>query len=220
MVNRHSNIRLAGRLGFEVDGQVAVHHGRMTCDVFDIAAGHGRYILEALAGLRDSVESIRLRDLSDINVAAGRKLIEQEGWSASARFEQGDAFDGHGLSTLVPKPTLAVVSGLYELFPQNAPVRTSLGGLAQAVEPGGYLVYTSTCAVQLFNGRYVVARTPRQQLRHAAHRAGTVCPSHHRMEHACTGAAAAATPARRACCPPPRVTAVQRNISYYDYCCQ
>lgn len=111
--------------------------------ILDIAAGHGRYILEALAGSRDSVESIRLRDLSDINVVAGKKLIEQEGWSASARFERGDAFDGHGLSTLVPEPTLAVVSGLYELFPENAPVRTSLGGLAQAVEPGGYLVYTN-----------------------------------------------------------------------------
>jgi hypothetical protein len=34
------------------------------------------------------------------------------------------------------------VSGLYELFPDNAPVRTSLQGLADAIEPGGLLVYT------------------------------------------------------------------------------
>jgi hypothetical protein len=35
-----------------------------------------------------------------------------------------------------------VVSGLYELFPDNGMVGRSLAGLADAVEPGGYLVYT------------------------------------------------------------------------------
>ena len=35
-----------------------------------------------------------------------------------------------------------MVSGLYELFPENEPVRRSLRGLARAVQPGGYLVYT------------------------------------------------------------------------------
>jgi hypothetical protein len=34
------------------------------------------------------------------------------------------------------------VSGLYELFPDNEPIRRSLAGLAQCVESGGYLVYT------------------------------------------------------------------------------
>jgi hypothetical protein len=34
------------------------------------------------------------------------------------------------------------VSGLYELFPSNAPVRQSLRGLAAALEPGGLLIYT------------------------------------------------------------------------------
>ncbi|MDR1967620.1 MAG: class I SAM-dependent methyltransferase family protein, partial [Burkholderiaceae bacterium] len=40
------------------------------------------------------------------------------------------------------RPTLAVVSGLYELFGDNAMVARSLAGIAQAVEVGGYLVYT------------------------------------------------------------------------------
>src|SRR5690606_11743411 len=39
-------------------------------------------------------------------------------------------------------PSLAVVSGLYELFGDNAMVGGSLAGLGAAVEPGGYLVYT------------------------------------------------------------------------------
>ena len=40
-------------------------------------------------------------------------------------------------------PKLAVVSGLYELFPDNGPVLASLQGLAAAVADVGYLVYTN-----------------------------------------------------------------------------
>ena len=35
-----------------------------------------------------------------------------------------------------------MISGLYELFPENALLRESLKGLADATEPGGYLIYT------------------------------------------------------------------------------
>ncbi len=35
-----------------------------------------------------------------------------------------------------------MVSGLYELFADNGMVGGSLAGLAEAVEPGSYLVYT------------------------------------------------------------------------------
>ena len=56
--------------------------------------------------------------------------------------KKGDAFDRADLAAVAPKPTLGIVSGLYELFPQNGPVRNSLDGLADAILPGGYLVYT------------------------------------------------------------------------------
>ena len=46
------------------------------------------------------------------------------------------------LAAVTPRPTIGIVSGLYELFPDNDMVRRSLAGLAQAVEPGGYLLYT------------------------------------------------------------------------------
>lgn len=115
----------------------------MPVRMVDIAAGHGRYVLEALEKLdRDAVESILLRDYSALNVEQGRALIAAKGLGGIARFEQGDAFDGEDLAALSPAPTLAVVSGLYELFPDNAMIRRSLGGLACAVPPGGYLVYT------------------------------------------------------------------------------
>ncbi len=115
--------------------------------IVDIAAGHGRYVLEALASQKGrlngaAVTSILLRDYSDINVAQGRELIAAKGLADVARFEKGDAFDGEGLATLTPRPTLAIVSGLYELFGDNDMIARSLGGLSRAVPTGGYLVYT------------------------------------------------------------------------------
>ena len=110
--------------------------------IVDIAAGHGRYILEALQGVSPLPESILLRDYSDINVRDGGALIRDKGLGDIAQFVKGDAFDRADLAALDPKPTLAVVSGLYELFADNALVGGSLAGLAEAVEPGGYLVYT------------------------------------------------------------------------------
>lgn len=110
--------------------------------IVDIAAGHGRYILEALQGMTDKPDAILLRDYSEINVRDGSALIEQKGLGDIARFVKGDAFDRADLAALDPKPTLAVVSGLYELFGSNRMVGDSLAGLAAAVEEGGYLVYT------------------------------------------------------------------------------
>lgn len=110
--------------------------------IVDIAAGHGRYILESLEGLEHKPDAILLRDYSEINVRDGSALIEQKGLGNIARFVKGDAFDKADLAALDPKPTLAVVSGLYELFGSNQMVGDSLAGLAAAVEEGGYLVYT------------------------------------------------------------------------------
>lgn len=110
--------------------------------IVDIAAGHGRYILESLEGQEQRPDAILLRDYSDINVRDGNTLIQQKGLGDIARFVKGDAFDRDDLAALDPKPTLAVVSGLYELFGSNQMVGDSLAGLAAAVEEGGYLVYT------------------------------------------------------------------------------
>jgi alpha-beta hydrolase superfamily lysophospholipase len=109
--------------------------------VMDIAAGHGRYVLEALDGTQKPA-SILLRDYSDLNVEGGRTLIAEKDLGDIARFEKADAFDRESIASADPKPTLGIVSGLYELFPDNALIRRSLDGLATAIPEGGYLVYT------------------------------------------------------------------------------
>jgi alpha-beta hydrolase superfamily lysophospholipase len=110
--------------------------------LLDIAAGHGRYVLDAVQASPVPVASALLRDYSGLNLRDGRALIAARGLGAIARFVQADAFDRESLAAIRPRATVAVVSGLYELFPENAAVQRSLDGLAAAVEAGGYLVYT------------------------------------------------------------------------------
>lgn len=113
-----------------------------TLQILDIAAGHGRYVLDAVAALPTRPTSIRLRDYSDTNVQAGRALIAARGLSDIASFEAGDAFDAEALAAITPAPNLALVSGLYELFSDNDAVLRSLSGLARAMASGSYLIYT------------------------------------------------------------------------------
>src|SRR5262249_2702073 len=61
----------------------------------------------------------------------------------NVEFAQGDALDRYKLAAIRPRPTIAIVSGLYELFPDNEPVLESLRGVASALEPSGYLIYTN-----------------------------------------------------------------------------
>ena len=108
----------------------------------DIACGAGRYDLEAIRDLKQIPITAVLRDYKTENVEAARRLAAELGLS-NITVCQGDAFDRASLASLVPRPTVGVVSGLYELFPSNEPVLKSLRGLADAIDPGGYLVYTN-----------------------------------------------------------------------------
>jgi alpha-beta hydrolase superfamily lysophospholipase len=110
--------------------------------LLDIAAGHGRYVLDAVASSEAKPESIRLQDYSPLNVEKGTALIAERGLGGIATFHRADAFDTQGLAGITQRPTLAIVSGLYELFPDNAMIEASLAGLSRALEPGSLLIYT------------------------------------------------------------------------------
>ncbi len=110
--------------------------------IADIAAGHGRYVLDSVKNIQQCPDSILLRDYSQANVEAGSRLIAQRGLSQTASFVQGDAFDCKSLASITPAPTIGIVSGLYELFADNSMIRDSLDGLARAIPDGGYLIYT------------------------------------------------------------------------------
>ena len=119
---------------------------RVNCEnkpvrIIDPAAGIGRYVLDAI-DVGHSPEKILLRDQSSANVAEGRVLIRERGLEKNASFVEGDAFDREQLASTSRSFTIGVVSGLYELYADNAVVRRSLEGLADAIGDGGYLIYT------------------------------------------------------------------------------
>jgi alpha-beta hydrolase superfamily lysophospholipase len=127
-----------------LDEAIGRLHGQgQAIRILDIAAGPGRYVLDTIARHRErGIEiSATLCDRDRGGLAAGQKLAESMGIT-SASYRENDAFNGEAVAAIEPRPTIAIVSGLYELFPSNAPVRESLRGLAAAVEPGGVLIYT------------------------------------------------------------------------------
>jgi alpha-beta hydrolase superfamily lysophospholipase/ubiquinone/menaquinone biosynthesis C-methylase UbiE len=110
--------------------------------LLDIASGPGRYVQEILAQMPGADVSAILRDRSELALNEGRRLAESLGLT-NVRFATGDAFSTEELAAVTPRPNIAIVSGLYELFPDNAPLERSLAGLARAMEPGGHLIYTN-----------------------------------------------------------------------------
>ena len=124
------------------DAVQQTHQEGRAVRLLDIASGPGRYVLEALRDEAQIPMTAMLRDYKSENVEAARRLAEEMGLT-NVTVTQGDAFDRAALAALAPKPTIGIVSGLYELFPDNAPVLNSLRGLADAIKPGGFLIYTN-----------------------------------------------------------------------------
>lgn len=113
-----------------------------TARLVDLACGGGRYVIDVLAAYPPDRARAVLRDHDVRNVAAAKALAMRRGLD-HVHAEVGDAFDRAEVSRIEPRPNIAVVSGLYELFPSNVKVRRSLEALAERMRPGGYLVYTN-----------------------------------------------------------------------------
>jgi alpha-beta hydrolase superfamily lysophospholipase/SAM-dependent methyltransferase len=110
--------------------------------IVDIAAGGGRYLLDTMRDLRQIPMTALLRDYKQENIEAIRRLAAEFGLT-NVTVGLGDAFDRVSLAAIEPRPTIGIVSGLFELFPGNRGVLDSLRGLADAIEPDGYLIYTN-----------------------------------------------------------------------------
>ena len=110
--------------------------------VMDIAAGRGRYVLDIVREFEGRDVSALLRDRSEYSLQEGRKLADSMGIT-TVRYAQGDAFDTESLLAVDPAPNIAIISGLFELFPDNRRILAALEGLGGLVKPGGYLIYTN-----------------------------------------------------------------------------
>ncbi len=111
--------------------------------ILDVAAGAGRYVIETIRAMPEISIAATLCDCNRENVDAARALADEFNLNGQIVATHGDAFDRSAIGVIQPRPTIGIVSGLYELFPANEPVLNSLRGLADAIEPGGYLIYTN-----------------------------------------------------------------------------
>jgi alpha-beta hydrolase superfamily lysophospholipase/SAM-dependent methyltransferase len=119
-----------------------VHRSGQAVHILDIASGPGRYVLETMHRLAGIAMSATLGDYRQANLDAARKLAAELHLS-NVTLALRDAFDRESLAAATPRPTIAIISGLYELFPENGPVLQSLHGIADAMDDGGYLLYTA-----------------------------------------------------------------------------
>lgn len=112
--------------------------------VVDIAGGAGRYLLDLLDDKEHGADvEVLCRDWSESALEKGRRSAAEMNLEQRITYQRGDAFDADSLAAVDPKPTIGIVSGLYELFPDNALLRKSLSGLYRAILPGGWLIYTN-----------------------------------------------------------------------------
>jgi hypothetical protein len=111
--------------------------------ILDIAAGAGRYVIETIRDMPEIPIGATLCDYKQENVDAVRALADELNVDGAVIARRGDAFNRESLARIQPRATIGIVSGLYELFPSNESVLNSLRGFADAIEPGGYLIYTN-----------------------------------------------------------------------------
>lgn len=123
------------------DAMRELHAAGRPVRILDAACGGGRYVLETMVALRDIPASAVLRDYKQQNLDVAEKLRDQLKLE-SVKIVRADAFDRASYSA-EPRATIGIVSGLLELFPSNDAPRACFAGFAEAIEPGGILIYTN-----------------------------------------------------------------------------
>ncbi|MCG3841392.1 alpha/beta fold hydrolase [Psychrobacter sp. Ps1] len=117
--------------------------------LLDIASGHGFYAFDLLKEFTEL--HAELRDYEMHNIQALHAKAERLGMSSRVVTSQKDAFDPtsyidahtNDTSTDTKKSDLAIASGLFELFSDNALPATALAGIHDSLKSGSYLIYTN-----------------------------------------------------------------------------
>jgi len=122
--------------------QIAAHQGPGPVRILDIAAGSARYVLETIKRFQDREIEVTLCDFEQHNLDQARKLAEKLQITARIEYRCRDAFSADSYIGQEGRYDIAVVSGLYELFSDNAMVLQSLRGVATSLREGGSLLYT------------------------------------------------------------------------------
>lgn len=111
--------------------------------ILDIAAGSGRYALETVKRFQDKYIQLTLRDVLPHNLEQAKVLAEQIKLSTIIEYQCRDAFAEASYPDAELPYDIVIISGLYELFSENAVVLQSLQGIRKQLKPGGHIIYTA-----------------------------------------------------------------------------
>jgi alpha-beta hydrolase superfamily lysophospholipase/SAM-dependent methyltransferase len=123
--------------------RIAAHPHGESLRILDIAAGSARYVLETVKRFQERDIDVTLRDYVQNNVDNARRLAAALELRTPVHVERCDAFSADSYAGQENRYDIAVVSGLYELFSDNALVSASLQRVVRSLRPGGYLIYTA-----------------------------------------------------------------------------
>ncbi|WP_339937989.1 bifunctional alpha/beta hydrolase/class I SAM-dependent methyltransferase [Undibacterium luofuense] len=112
-----------------------------TIRILDLATGGGRYVLETVKRFGDRQFDIELRDYVQANLDAAAALANQLGLADSVRCRRCDAFSADSYQE-AQRFDIVVISGLFELFSDNALLSIALQGVRRQMQPGAKLIYT------------------------------------------------------------------------------
>lgn len=107
--------------------------------ILDIAGGPARYLIELAAEFKDA--EFQVRDYQTQNVEEGKALANKFNLT-NIEYRQMDAFDPESYENQTFKPNIVVVSGVFELFSDNALIGKAIKGITGLIEAEGFLVYT------------------------------------------------------------------------------
>jgi alpha-beta hydrolase superfamily lysophospholipase/SAM-dependent methyltransferase len=122
---------------------IAQHPGDRPLRILDIAAGSGRYALETVKRFQDKNIQLTLRDVVPHNLEQAKQLAEKLQLQTFVEYQCCDAFADESYANTEAPYDIVIVSGLYELFSENAPILKSLKGIQSQLKQGGHIIYTA-----------------------------------------------------------------------------
>jgi ubiquinone/menaquinone biosynthesis C-methylase UbiE len=121
---------------------IAQHPVDQPLRILDIAAGAGRYVLETVKRFQGRDLQITLRDFLPANLEAARQLAADLQLNTEIEYQCRDAFSIDSYPSSEDQYDIVIISGLYELFSENALIRQSLQGVQGQLKKGGHIIYT------------------------------------------------------------------------------
>ena len=108
--------------------------------IMDIAGGPAKYLIE-MARKYPKID-ILVRDYQEQNIERGQKHAKRYGLK-NIRYEQCDSFDPKNYKEQPFEPNIIVISGVFELFGDNATIQKAIEGAASMLKSGDILLYTN-----------------------------------------------------------------------------